>query len=43
MDARGGFTLELEKMGLDIWGKRVWAFGTMLREGAHLDKESRLL
>lgn len=42
MDARGGFTLELEKMGLDIWGKRVGAFGAMLWEGVHLDKENRL-
>lgn len=38
----GKFTLELEKMGLDIWGKRVGAFGAMLWEGVHLDKENRL-
>lgn len=40
---QGRFALELGEMGLDIWGKRVGAFGTMLWEGVHLDKESRLL
>lgn len=41
LGARGG--PPWSEMGLGIRGKRVGAFGTMLREGVHLDKESRLL